>query len=464
MCVIGLLGVDLSSAGDALVQAVRDGDQARTTALIEQGVDVNAANPDGATALHWAAHLNDGETLRLLLQAGAKVNVANVYGATPLALACLNANGPIVEALLQLGADPNLASVSGESPLMNAARSGSPEVVDALLSAGADINATEATRRQTALMWAAAEGHSAIVRQLVQAGVSVDVHTEGGFTALMFAARSGDVESARALLVAGANLGAVASDNRDALLVAAGSGHTPLVELLLGQGEDPNVTDEGGVTPLHAAVWGNFNNVEMVRLLLESGANPDARVTRHMQQRLAYVFQGDIFFRTAASLQGATPLALAAAQGDAAAMRALAAGGADVTSPLDNGGTALMLAAGLGWTVEQSGIGRERPLAAVQVAIELGADVNAQNQGGRTALHGAANNGVGPVIRFLVARGADINAVDGDGWTPLWTAQHAQLGSSVLEQPESIEVLRELGALDIVPEVAPDTTVSGSDR
>ena len=461
VCVVGLLTVDLSSASDALVQAVRAGDQARTAALIEQGVDVNAANPDGATALHWAAHVSDLDTLRLLLQAGASANVSNVYGVTPLALACVNANGPIVEALLQSGADPNLASISGESSLMNAARAGNPEVVDALLSAGADINATEATRGQTALMWAASEGHSVIVRQLSQVGVSVDARTESGFTALMFAARSGDVESARTLLVAGADLEAGASDNRNALIVAAGSSHTPLVEFLLDQGADPNVIDENGVTPLHAAVWGNFNNVEMVQLLLARGAHPNARVTRTMPQRLAYTFFADIFFRTPTymSLQGASPLALAAAQGDAAAMRALAAGGADVTIPLDNGGTPLMLAAGLGWTVEQSGIGRERPLAAVQVAIELGADVNAQNQGGRTALHGAANNGVGPVIRFLVARGADINAVDGDGWTPLWTAQHAQLGSSVLEQPESIEVLRELGALDIVPEAA----VSGDD-
>ena len=127
--VVGLLTVNLNGAGDALVQAVRDGDRAQTATLIEQGVDINAANPDGATALHWAAHLDDLEILRLLLQAGANVNVANVYGVTPLALACLNANGPIVEVLLQSGADPNLASVSGETPLMTAARTGKIEVV-----------------------------------------------------------------------------------------------------------------------------------------------------------------------------------------------------------------------------------------------------------------------------------------------------------------------------------------------
>ena len=459
-CVIGLLAIDLSSASDALVQAVRDGDRARTAALIEQGADVNAANPAGATALHWAAHVNDLDILQLLLQAGANVNVANVYGATPLALACLNANGRMVEALLQSGADPSAASVSGETPLMHAARTGNPEVVDALISAGAEVNLVEATRGQTALMWAAAEGHSAIVRRLIQAGATVDAQTESGFTALMFSARSGDVESAQALLAAGANLGSVASKNRDALIVSAGSGHTPLVEFLLDQGADPSVADEAGVTPLHAAVWGNFSNIEMVQVLLARGADPNARVTRDMPQRLAYRFQGDIFFRTAASLQGATSLALAAAQGDAAAIRALAAGGADVTIPLDNGSTPLMLAAGLGWTIESSDVTQPLALSAVQAAVELGSDVNMKNEGGRTALHGAANNGVGPVIRFLVARGAEINALDGDGWTPLWTAQHAQLGASILEQPESIEVLRELGAQDIVPEAA----MSGDDE
>ena len=446
VCVVGLLAVDLSGAGDLLVEAVRDGDRARTAALIEQGVDVNAVNAAGARALHWAAHLSGLNILQLLLHAGANVNVENVYGVTPLALACLNANERIVEALLQAGADPSLASVSDETPLMNAARTGNPEVVDALISAGAEVNPAEAARGQTALMWAAAEGHSAIVRQLIQAGATVDAQTKSGFTPLMFSARSGDVESAQALLAAGANLGGVASDSRDALIVAAGSGHTPLVEFLLDQGADPNVADEAGVTPLHAAVWGNFSNIEMVQRLLVRGADPKARVTRDMPQRLAYRFAGDIFFRTAASLQGATSLALAAAQGDAAAMQALAAGGADVTIPLDNGSTPLMLAAGLGWTIESSDVTPPLALAAVQAAVELGSDVNAKNEGGRSALHGAANNGVGPVIRFLVARGADINALDGDGWTPLWTAQHAQLGASVLEQPESIEVLRELGA------------------
>ena len=452
--VVGLLTVNLNGAGDALVQAVRDGDRAQTATLIEQGVDINAANPAGATALQWAAHLDDLEILRLLLQAGANVNVANVYGVTPLALACLNANGPIVEVLLQSGADPNLASVSGETPLMTASRTGNLEVVQALIAQGAAVDTSE-TGGQTALMWAAAEGHAAIVRELLPAGASVDARAEGGFTALLFAARSGDVESARALLSVGAKFTDIAADNRNALIIAAASGHTPLVELLLDQEADPNVADKAGVTPLHAAVWGNFNNIEMVQLLLLArGANPNARVTGNMPQRLAYKYHGDVFFRTPASLQGATPFALAAAQGDVAAMRALAAGGADTTIPLDNGSTPLMLTAGFGWTIEDSEKPLERALAAVQAAVELGGDVNAKNKGGRTALHAAANQGVVQVLRFLVARGADINAVDGDGWTPLWTAQHAQLGASVLEQPEAIEVLRELGALDIAPEVA----------
>jgi ankyrin repeat protein len=300
-------------------------------------------------------------------------------------------------------------------------------------------------------MWAAAEGHAAVVRELVHAGAVANARTDGGFTALMFAARAGDVESARELLRAGALLTDVDARKRNALLIAAASRHVAMVTLLLEQGADPNAADASGMTALHEAVWGNFDNVTMIQLLLAHSANPNAKTTRTPPPHLLHSFYGDIQYRTEASLKGATPFALAAAQGDANAMRALAAGGADTTIRLDNGTTPLMLAAGMGWGLELSGVTSSHALNALEAALELGGDVNARNAGGRTAMHGAANNDFDVGIRFLGQRGGDISARDNDGWTPLWTALHAQAGSSVLEQPAAIRALRELGAHEDAP-------------
>ncbi len=439
----------IQANGALIVEAVRTRDAAQVQALIRQKVDLNAAEPDGTTALHWAAHANDAAMVQQLLRGGARPNVANVYGITPLALACLNASSIIVDALLKSGADPNIAATSGETPLMTAARTGNVDVVKALIEARAVVTAREVTG-QTALMWAAAGRHTSVVRELIRAGAAVDAVTDGNrFTALLFAARSGDVASAEALLAAGAALNYAGADQRDALIIAAASNHLPMVNLLLDRGADPNVTDRSGATPLHAAVWGNVGNVEMIQRLLAAGAYPNYRTTRPMPQRRTYGYNGDIFYRTPASLQGATPIALAAAQCDLDALRALAAGGADIAIPLDNGSTPLMLSAGLGWNFERSNVTYEQALAATQVTLDLGGDVHARNKGGRTAMHGAANQGAAAVLRLLVARGADINALDTDGWTPLWTAQHAYVGASVVPHPQAITVLRELGAADI---------------
>ena len=439
-------------ASGGMIQAVRAGDPAHVAALIRQKANVNETGADGATALHWAAQASNTQVMQLLLGAGAKANAANVYGVTPLALACLNASTGAVDALLRHGADPNLASVTAETPLMTAARTGNVGIVTRLVEARARVDAREAAG-QTALMWAAAEAHTGVVRELIRAGADVNGTSSGKFTALMFAARSGDVASVRALLDAGARIADTAASGRDALIIAAASGHNPVVEFLLTKGASPNVTDGAGMTPLHAAVWGNVQNVEGIRLLLARGANPNVRTTGNVPQRAKYNYFADIYYRTPTftTFTGATPMALAAIQADAVAMRALGAGGADVSIPLNNGSTPLALAAGLGWTVEQSPVTPEQAVEAVKAALDLGADINARNKGGRMALHGAANQGAVPVLQFLAARGADINGVDEHGWTALWTAEHAQLGASILVQPEAMKALRALGAKEIVP-------------
>src|SRR5512134_2932685 len=154
-------GLGAAGAVDAhkdapLADAVQRGDKQAVLSLLKEQADVNAPQPDGATALHWAAYLEDAETTGLLLRAGAQVNTPNNYGVTPLVLASGNGNAAVLEQLLKAGADPNAAVRSEETPLMLAARTGRVDAVKVLLEAGADVNAKEAWNGQTALMWAAA--------------------------------------------------------------------------------------------------------------------------------------------------------------------------------------------------------------------------------------------------------------------------------------------------------------------
>ena len=214
-------------AGVPLIDAVKTADREALRALLEQKADVNAAEGDGTTALHWASYRDDGEIADLLIRAGARVNAANDLGATPLWTACLNGSAGMVRRLLQAGANPNLALLLGETPVMVASRAGNPDVVQQLLAKGANVNA-RAARGQTALMWAVAQKHPDVVKVLLAHGADVHARSEvwsqmmavsphgvpaynrqiphGGDTALMFAARVGDLGSAKLLLAAGANV------------------------------------------------------------------------------------------------------------------------------------------------------------------------------------------------------------------------------------------------------------------
>ena len=231
--VVALLALALGTAvaaesGSPLIQAVRSGSIDQVRDLLRNGVDVNATQGDGATALHWAAHRSDVAATELLIRAGADVNRANELGATPLWLASLNGDAVIAGKLLDARADPNRALASGETPLMTAARSGSVQTVTLLIDHGADINATERVRGQTALMWAVDQRHTAVVRTLLTRGANVHtlsavwkqlentagntnsagdfLMSHGGASAILFAARQGDLETAAALLEAGANV------------------------------------------------------------------------------------------------------------------------------------------------------------------------------------------------------------------------------------------------------------------
>jgi ankyrin repeat protein len=475
-----------------LADAAERRDAPAIQGLVKQKTDLNAAQPDGATALHWVAHWDDVASAELLLKNGANANVANDAGVTPLALACENGSAAMVEALLKGGANPNTALLSGETPLMTAARSGNLAAVKSLIAKGANVNAKESTHGQTALMWAASNQHPVIVQTLVENGADVHARSEvrpravhtgnrfgdrgdskgaltmdlGGFTPLLFAARQGDLESGRLLLAAGATANEQAANGASALVVAAHSGQGAFAKLLLERGADPNAAG-AGYSALHAAVL--RGDAELVKALLARGADPNTPIAKGTPSR----YYSKDWALNVNALGGATPLWQAARYGDVPIMRTLAAAGANIKFTMPDGTTTLMAA-----VAANNGFGtgdrRERYIGpgdvaptpeenerltreVAAVAIELGADVNAASQTtGDTALHLAATQALDSVVQLLVDKGANIEAANKRGLTPLGTAIVPRPRNPLqIDGPDrrksTAELLRRLGAKEPDP-------------
>ena len=409
---------------------------------------------DGTGALHSAAYQDDLQTAQLLISAGADVKAANRYGVTPLSLACTNGNGAMVELLLQAGADPNTALFGGETALMTAARTGKVEVVKALLSHGADVHAKESKQGQTALMWAAADGHVETVKALIEAGADVRARLDSGFTAFLFAVREGQSGVVRALLHAGADANETIQTRKasgprpasgagaprpgtSALVLAVTNGHFELAASLLDAGADPNAAVQGW-TALHAITWvrkpgggdndpapqgsGKLSSIQFIKKLAAKGADLNARMPRKVNVGL-----------TGLNTAGATPFLLAARSADAELMRTLAALGADPLLPNVDGATPLIVAAGLGTRSPGEDAGTESEvLEAVQAALDLGNDLNAVDNNGETAMHGAAYKNLPAVVRLLAEKGAKMEIWDRKnkyGWTPLTIAEGRRFGN-----------------------------------
>ena len=471
-------------ADRALIEAVKAADVSAIRDLIEQR-DPNTTENDGATALHWAAYLDDIEVASLLVDAGADAEVANDLGVTPLALACANANPAMVTLLLQAGGDPTAAVQTGETVLMGCVRTGNPDAVRALVVAGSDVNAREPVEQQTALMWAVAQGHADVVGVLLDQGADISARSRvrrqvisrrlqselkygelgrsygtdaeetsiGGFTPHLFAARQGDVGIARLLLDAGADVHDVAPDGNSALVVATHSGNGELATLLLERGARPNAS-AGGYTALHAAVL--TGQRELVEALLHHGASPHAQVALATK-----VTRNGQVLMLGEHLVGATALALAAKYAEVELMRVLFKAGSDVHLPLKNGWTPLMLAAGASWryavwdrrdralakspAFQAQMFDEVRTLDTVKLLLEHGADVKAVDESGNTALHHVVNKGFDRVVELLAERGADLAAINDRGQTPLAIVMRGRSGN-VNAAPKTAELLRTLGA------------------
>ena len=442
-----LLAWPLAAAGRAPVAAAaeaRDHEALRT--LIEKSADVNAPQVDGMTALHWAARYNDLAMAELLVESGANANVTNRYGVAPLALACINGSSALVELLLGAGADPNTSLPGGETALMTAAHTGRIGPVKALLAHGADVHAKvhgmgrqegaganaflnrmrdpgifdfETKPEQTALIWAAAEGHAEVVAELIDAGADFRAKLESGFTPLLFAARNGHIEAVKALLSAGVDpneridphpdwrhigYGAKLRPDATALHVAVENGHFELAACLLDEGADPNAAGPDGYTALHAIALarrvppgdanpppeptGSLTSLDFVRELAAHGADLDARMT------------GTGLVNLGVRVLGPTAFLAAVQTADVELMKTLVELGADTALKADRNRTALMLVG--------ARMGTEREVvSAVSLLLDLGIDVGAVDDRGETALHAAAYFDRAEPIKLLAQRGAD---------------------------------------------------------
>ena len=470
-------GPSASGEDTRLIEAVKGGHSQSVRALLRRGSHANATEVDGTTALHWAVRADDAGLVRLLLTSGADVNAANRYGVTALSLAATNGSAGVIDMLLKAGADANAALLEGETVLMTAARTGRPDAVEILLDYGAEPNARERGFGETALIWAAAQNHAAAMKVLIDRGAEVNARSmpfvfsqprtpltvlpRGGWTALMYAARQGAVEAVRTLADAGADLNATDPDGTTALVLAIINAHYQVAALLLDKGADPNVADTRGMAALYASIdmhtlpWlfgspeprnhDRLDSLDLVKMLLDHGADPNAPLTAPALQRLHT--PGDPVLG-----EGATPFMRAAKSGDVTVMRLLLDKGADPRRVQKNHTTALIIASGLGWQDGGNNLNtRDKgtqadAIEAIKLCLDRGLDIHAVNDNGASVLHAAAMRGqADAIIGVLAANGARADAKNREGLTALDVAlaRRGQDGAAAVV-PSTVKILREL--------------------
>lgn len=459
---LAMLGAVAPARGADVADAVMRGDDARARQLLAERADVNEAQADGATALHWAIYRNQPELVRSLLAAGANVEAVNMSGVPPLQLAAETGNAELIALLLDAGASAADAFRNGETPLMMAARTGNVAAIDLLVERGAGVDAREELRGTTALMWAAAYRNTQAVAALLRHGADpalrsspapagrrpylapsgrqrieqvargIDVsgnggrarptatgeevpapgeeleeppprpaaaREAGGLTALVFAAREGDLATAELLLDAGADVNQTTEFGFTPLLTATQNRHYALGKFFLEHGADPNIRNKGGWSPLYIAT-DNRN--------IEGGDYPTRKPDMdHLDYiRLLLAAGADVDARMTSSTETRTVFTH--------------------QWLFENGATPILRAA-------QSG-----DLVLINLLREHGADPNLATDDGVTPLMVAA--GIGwvegvtyewspaqtlEVVKLLIELGNDVNARDtAEGRTALMGAAH----------------------------------------
>jgi uncharacterized protein len=471
-----------------------------------------SAGAGALTGLHEAVYANDLPEVKRLIAAGADVRAANLLGATPMMLAAVTGDTPMIRTLLDAGADPDSTNDEGQTALMVVARTGNVESARLLLRKGADLNATEQWGGQDALMWAAAQGQPGMIQLLLSKGAKVNARStvrdwqrrvtaegrpkdmnRGGFTPLLFAAREGCVPCLKALLAGGADINLPDPDDVTALNMALLNRNWDAARYLIDAGADVDFWDIYGQTPLYVAVDMNTlpigrrvelpstdptTGVEVIRMLLEKGANPNAQLKLRPKYRNIPYDR----YRDPMIVWGTTPLLRAAKAGDVPVVELLLQHGAlpDLANSL--GVTPLMAASGDGH-IHDPTRGNQRTeedaLAVYALLRAAGADVNARTgraladadlkiymPGNRAALHAAASRGWNELVRRLVADGAAIDVLDTNGLSEIDYAlgRFPKEFNAIEAQPhpDTVALLRSFGARRENPEAhfAPASTPS----
>jgi ankyrin repeat protein len=496
-----------AAAGDgmtALHWAARHGDVELAQMLVYAGANVKATTRMGGyTPLVVAAEHGQAGVIAVLLAAGADPKGAIQTGATPLMFAAASGDPRGVTMLVEAGADVNAAEESkGETPLMFAAAFGRVDAMKVLLQHGANPKAASKVVDLAALSSPEEEFFRQQAQQAQQAGAQagggrggpggpggqgggrggggggfggfgggkagVDrqyrynelVAYQGGVSPLHFAVRQGHADAVRLLAESGADVNQTAGDKATPLLVAVMNGRFDIAKYLLEKGADPNKTSLAGAAPLYAALnvqWAprtlypqprayqqqQLSHLDMMKLLLDKGADPDARL------RMKIWYSGYNFDLAGVDEIGATPFWRAAYGADVEAMKLLVQYGADPTVPTSKpagrprtgdggrettadisglpvipvggpGVPPLQAAAGVGYgegfAANSHRFSPGGQLAAVKYLVDvLGADVNAADHEGNTALHHAAARGDNEMILYLVSKGADVRRVNREG-------------------------------------------------
>ncbi len=470
-----------------LIDAVKNNDEDKVQQLLKDDINVNQQSPDGTTALHWAVHRDSTEIVELLINNGADVNLIDESGATALWVAVKNGNTVKAKMLLAAGTDPNTPINSGETPLMTASDIGNIDIVEALLASNANVHAKESEAGQTALMWAVAEGHEDIAEALIESGASVHEKTHSGLSPLHFASLNGSLAATKKLVSMDAEINAMSKDEMSPLLLATAGGHDELSRFLLAQGANPQERDYRGYTPLHYAAM-RRSMIESVKSLLDKGADPNAVILNAKSDHEYHAVPDLPFLKSPTRIvetgirgdtmpAGVTPVYMAAKNRNAPALKLLVERGGDIHRPSGEsvyylggsgrrvnyiaGTTPLMAAAGMdrvtdNW-ISLSKEFQDEALETVKVAIELGADINATNEYGMTALHASCFINADNIIEYLVENGADINAKDNFGQNPVSISRHiivAGLGSYFdtrprRSSPSTFKLLMDLGAIPL---------------
>ena len=481
-----------------LFMAAKNGSAPMIEILLKAGADANATDDHGTTALMTAAASGSADAVKILIDHGAEVNAREgAHGQTALMFAAALNRDAAIRMLLQHGADPSITTKALKLPKPGPRLDDGgapPEAKEAKPAAGAagkdsagdqkaELDALAASMGFKSAVYAAGKSEQAPdLKAMVQKlsakvdeiekrlpgdkkgddgnGSMYGIIRErgtldmGGLTALLYAARDGHMEAAKALLEGGADINEVsASEKTSPLVMASMNGHFDLAKLFVDWGADPNLSNTLGLTALYAALdleWApkgwfpapgvgqeKVTYLHLMKALLEAGANPNARIAKKLWFRS---FGDHSWVDTA----GSTPFWRAAQSSDVEAMRLLVEHGADPDIPTFHGTTPLMAAAGIGWGYHYSMNAPDSWMQAVKYCVQLGADVNAADDRGYTALHGASYLGNHEMIAFLMDKGADVKAVAKDKNTVADMANGpTRFG---IPHPETVALLEKLGS------------------